>query len=29
MITALGNMEGQGKNEFAKHLYESGIYKKE
>jgi len=29
MITALGNMEGQGKNEFAKCLFKSGIYKKE
>jgi predicted amidophosphoribosyltransferase len=29
LVNVLGNMEGQGKNEFAKYLFASGIYKKE
>jgi hypothetical protein len=29
LITAFGNMEGQSRNEFAKQLYASGIYRKE
>src|SRR5215204_7578235 len=29
LITALGNMEGQTRNEFAKQLYASGVYIKE
>jgi len=29
LVNVLGNIEGQGKNEFAKCLFESGIYKKE
>jgi hypothetical protein len=29
LVNVLGNVEGQGKNEFAKYLFESGIYKKE
>jgi integrase len=29
LVTILGNMGGQGKNEFVKHLFESGFYKKE
>jgi hypothetical protein len=27
LITALGNMDGKNKVEFAKQLYQSGIYK--